>query len=133
MVKETMLSCTTIIAELKRALACARGREIGGLLLEDAQGRQRIHLAPNLLQEPGCLEVPGWWLNRMLQRQDDSGFRPVAFFHSHLTTLEPSEADRAAMHRLTLPWIILRIEAGHLAWAVYSAVGNVEADAANCS
>jgi proteasome lid subunit RPN8/RPN11 len=122
-----MLSCPRIIAELERAFAWAGGREIGGLLFEDSAGRQRICITPNLLREPGALEVPGWWLKRMLRRRDPSGFRPVAFFHSHLSVLEPSATDRAAMRRLTLPWIILRSEAGHLTWSVHSAVGEIEA------
>ena len=120
-----MLRCPAIIAELERALFAARGREIGGLLFEDPAGRQRVYLAPNLSPEPGAFEAPGWWLQRMLQRRDASGFRPIAFLHSHLSTLELSDADRVAMRGLALPWIVLRSEARRLTWAVYHAAGKI--------
>lgn len=111
-----MLLCPTVITELERALARARDREIGGVLLQDSAGSQRIRLAPNLLEEPGALEVPGWWLRRMLERRDASGLRPIAFFHSHLSTLDLSDEDRVAMRAAPLPWIILQLDAGVLRW-----------------
>ncbi len=111
-----MLRSPRIISELKRALAQAGSREIGGLLLENATGRQRIHLSPNLASAPGVLEVPGWWLRRMLNRKDESGLTPVAFFHSHSDTLEPSHTDLESMSSLRLPWIILRYRGDDLTW-----------------
>lgn len=111
-----MLRSAHVLAELKRALLQAGRREIGGLLLENSSGDQRIHLAPNLASDPGALEVPGWWLARMLDRPHASGFRPVAFLHSHLTTLEPSDTDLHSMKRSALPWIILRYENEQLTW-----------------
>jgi proteasome lid subunit RPN8/RPN11 len=113
-----MLRSSHVIAELERALRLARGREIAGLLLEDPAGDQRLRLAPNLVSEPGAIEVPRWWLERMLRRREPSEYRPVAFLHSHVSSLEPSETDRSSMQRFPLPWIILRIEAGQLSWVV---------------
>jgi proteasome lid subunit RPN8/RPN11 len=112
-----MLHSLDVIRELESALAFGRGREVAGLLLEAPGGKQRIHLAPNL-GEPGATEVPRWWLDRMLRRRDPSGYRPVAFIHSQMSSLDPSETDRASMRGFPLPWIIVRMEAGQLTWAV---------------
>ena len=111
-----MLRSLEVIRELERALAIAGACEIAGLLFEDSAGKQRIQLAPNLLSEPGAFEVPRWWLERMLRRRDSSGYRPIAFLHSHVSSLEPSETDRASMQGFPLPWIILRLQAGQLTW-----------------
>ena len=113
-----MFRSATVIGALQRAILAARGRDIRGLLLEDPAGEQRIQLAPNLVSEPGAAEVPGWWLERALRRRDPEGFRPVAFFHSHVSSLEPSETDCASMQGSSLPWIVLLVREGQLAWAV---------------
>jgi proteasome lid subunit RPN8/RPN11 len=113
-----MLHSPDVIRDLERALAQARGREIAGLLLDGPSGKQRIQLAPNLLSEPGVVEVPRWWMARMLRRRYTSDFRPVAFFHSHISSLQPSETDRASMRRSPLPWLIVRIQADRLTWTV---------------
>jgi proteasome lid subunit RPN8/RPN11 len=63
--------------------------------------------------------VPRWWLDRMLRRRDQSGYRPVAFIHSHVSSLDLSETDRASRQGFPLPWIIIRLEAGRLLCAVY--------------
>lgn len=118
-----MLSSSAVIAELERALTWAGDREIAGFLFEDSSGCQLIRLAPNLLDEPCAVETPGWWLDRMLRRVDPSGFRPIAWFHSHLTTLDLSEADRVAMHDFPLPWIVLLLTHGRLTWASYRSSG----------
>jgi proteasome lid subunit RPN8/RPN11 len=112
------LRSSEVIRELERALALARGREVAGLLLEDSAGKQRVHLAPNLSDEPGATEVPRWWLERMLRRPDPAGYRPIAFLHSHVSSLDPSETDRASMQGFPLPWIIFRREGGQLRWVV---------------
>ena len=119
-----MLRSSEAIRELERALSLARGREIAGLLLETPAGEQRIRLTPNLLSEPGATEVPGWWLDRMLERSDPSGNRPVAFLHSHTSTLHPSATDRASMRRIPLPWIIVRLDRGRLSWVVLDAAAS---------
>jgi proteasome lid subunit RPN8/RPN11 len=117
-VDQAMLHSSDVIRELESALALARGRELAGLLLEAPGGKQRIQLAPNI-GEAGTTEVPRWWLDRMLRRRDPSGYRPVAFIHSHVSSLDLSEADRASIQRFPLPWIIIRLEAGRLVCAVY--------------
>jgi proteasome lid subunit RPN8/RPN11 len=111
-----MLHSAHVIAELERALRVARGREIAGLLLQDPAGDQRLRLAPNLANEPGAIDVPRWWLERRLRHRDSSVYRPVAFLHSHVSSLELSETDLASMKCFPLPWIIIRIEAGQLSW-----------------
>lgn len=108
-----------VTVEFLRLIRAARGLEVAGLLLENSAGEQRIQRAPNLHSEPGNVEVPRWWFDRMLARQDCSGFRPVAFFHSHVSSLELSETDRASMSTLSLPWIVLMMRSGQLSWAVY--------------
>jgi proteasome lid subunit RPN8/RPN11 len=113
-----MLHSPDVIRELEGALGRARGREIAGLLLEDSTGEQRIRLAPNLLNEPGTIEVPRWWLERMLTREDPPGYRPVAFFHSHVSSLDASDTDLAAIRHFHLPWLILRMDVGRLSWVV---------------
>jgi len=107
--------------EFLRWIAAARGLEIAGLLLENSAGEQRVQRAPNLAREPGEAEVPGWWLDRALARRDGSGFRPVAFFHSHESSLELSETDRASARTMSIPWIVLAVRDGKLAWAVHAA------------
>jgi proteasome lid subunit RPN8/RPN11 len=116
----TVFRSDSLVRELERAILSARGREIAGLLLEDPAGAQRIELAPNLAAEPGEAEVPAWWLERALRRGGVAGFRAVAFLHSHLTSLELSETDRASMRERSLPWIVLLLREGRLTWAVYS-------------
>ena len=113
-----LLHSSHVIAELERAVRLARGREIAGLLLEDPAGDQLLRLAPNLLNEPGQIEVPGWWLERMLHRRDPSEYRPVAFLHSHVSSLDLSETDRASIQGFPLPWIVLRIDTDGLRWVV---------------
>jgi proteasome lid subunit RPN8/RPN11 len=105
-----------VIDELERALRSVGAREIAGIVFETPDGDQRVRLGPNLATEPGAVEIPGWWLTAMLQHTDQDGARPVAFFHSHLSTLEHSDTDRAAMSASPLPWIILRLEGGRLIW-----------------
>jgi proteasome lid subunit RPN8/RPN11 len=108
-----------VIDELVQLIKAARGLEVAGLVLEDCAGGQRIQRAPNLHTEPGNVEIPRWWFDRMLTRQDGSGFHPIAFFHSHVSSLELSEIDRATMRRLPLPWIVLLLKDDRLIWSVY--------------
>lgn len=110
---------SAIIAELNRGLAQARGRELVGLLLEDDAGDQRIRLAPNLMSEPGRFEAPWWWFESLLGKPDRNGFVPVAFFHSHTSSLDLSERDRQSMTQLRLTWIVLKREAGTIEYRVY--------------
>ena len=105
--------------DLLRLIAAARGLEVAGLLLGNAVGEQRILRAPNLQGEPGNVEIPRWWLDKMLSRRDHSGFRPIAFFHSHNSTLELSETDRGSLPSVPLPWVVLVARDGQLRWAVY--------------
>jgi proteasome lid subunit RPN8/RPN11 len=105
--------------EFLRWIAAARGLEVAGLLLENAAGEQRIQRAPNLAGEPGEAEVPRWWLDRRLALRDGAGFRPVAFFHSHRSSLEMSATDRESARTVSLPWIVLAVREGELAWAVH--------------
>jgi proteasome lid subunit RPN8/RPN11 len=116
--EESMLS-TAVTGELKRMITTARGLEVAGLLLENPAGEQRIQRAPNLQSEPGHVEIPRWWLDRMLGRQDCAGFRPIAFFHTHVLSLELSETDRASLDNAVLPWIVLMVNDGQIKWAVY--------------
>jgi proteasome lid subunit RPN8/RPN11 len=106
------------INELFALTKVARGLEVAGLLLENAAGEQRIQRAPNLHSEPGNIEIPRWWIDRMLVRQSPPGFRPVAFFHSHVSSLELSETDRASLDNFPLPWIVLMVKDGQLEWVV---------------
>ena len=115
-----MFRSTHLIGELERAILAARGREIAGLLLESSDGEQRIRRAPNLLSDPGETELPRWWLDRALASGLTGELRPIAFFHSHTTSLDLSEADRASMVGFPLPWIVLLLREGRLTWAVYS-------------
>jgi proteasome lid subunit RPN8/RPN11 len=108
-----------VIGELERAIGAARGREIAGILLEDAAGEQRVQLAPNLAHEPGAVDVPRFWLDRALRRRDPAGFHAVAFLHSHLSSLDLSETDRGSMRDSSLPWIVLLMRDDRLAWVVH--------------
>jgi proteasome lid subunit RPN8/RPN11 len=108
-----------ITRELMQLIVAARGLEVAGLLWENSAGEQRIQRAPNLHSEPGNVEIPGWWLERLLSRQDRSGFCPVAFFHSHTSSLDLSETDRASQRRMSLPWIVLMVTDDRLASAFY--------------
>jgi proteasome lid subunit RPN8/RPN11 len=105
--------------EFLRWIAAARGLEVAGLLLENAAGEQRIQRATNLAREPGEAEVPRWWLDRRLALRDGAGFRPVAFFHSHRSSLEMSATDHESARTMSLPWIVLAARDGKLAWAVH--------------
>ena len=107
-----------VICELFALIMAARGLEVAGLLLENSSGEQRIQRAPNLNSEPGNVEIPRWWIERMLARQSFHGFRPVAFFHSHVSSMELSETDRASLHNFPLPWIVLMAQDGQLRWVV---------------
>jgi len=108
-----------VVGELLCMIAAAHGLEVAGLLMENDDGEQRIQRAPNLHNEPGNVEIPRWWFDRMLARRDRSGFRPVAFFHSHLSSLELSELDRTSLRNFPLPWIVLLARDGELSWAVH--------------
>ena len=108
----------TAATQLERSIAAARGREIAGLLLENSAQEQRIQLAPNLRADAGRVEIPRWWFDRRLERRDASGFRPVAFFHSHVSSLELSDADRASMRSLPLPWIVVLLKNSRLTWSL---------------
>lgn len=119
-----VLLSATLIDELGRAILAARGHEIAGILLEDPAGEQRILLAPNLLSEPGAGEIPRWWLDRNLRRRDPAGLRPIAFFHSHVSSLEPSETDCVSMRGFSLPWIVLLVREGQLAWSVHGSASS---------
>lgn len=112
-----MLASATVIDELERALHHAGAREIAGLLLEAPDGSQCIRLAPNIASDSGTVEIPGWWICSQLQRIERDGARPIAFFHSHMSTLEPSDTDRVAVRDSPLPWIILLLDNGRLTWA----------------
>lgn len=107
------------IVELTRAIARARGLEIGGLVLEEPSGAQRIQLAPNLQAKPGAFEAPRWWFDVRIGRCDPCGYRPVAFFHSHCSSLDLSSRDRESLRGSPLPWIVVCAHSGQLAWAVY--------------
>ncbi|MET0533454.1 MAG: hypothetical protein ABW171_04450, partial [Steroidobacter sp.] len=123
LIGKCMLRSPRVIGELERALANTGEHEIAGLLLEDATGEQRFQRAPNLCTEPCTIEVPRWWLERRLRC--GSVHRPIAFVHSHVTSLEPSDADRASLQNFPLPWIIVRLHAGKLEWAVLPAQSSV--------
>jgi proteasome lid subunit RPN8/RPN11 len=114
------------IVELARAIACARGLEIGGLLLEEPSGAQRIQLAPNLQTEPGSFEAPRWWFDARIGRCDLHGYRPVAFIHSHGSSLDLSDVDRESLRGSTLPWIVVCVDSGRLAWTVHRPTRTVE-------
>ena len=107
------------IEELARAIANARGLEVGGLVLEEPSGAQRIQLAPNLRAEPDAFEAPRWWFDVRIGRCDPGGYRPVAFFHSHCSSLDLSSRDRESLRGFPLPWIVVCADSGRLAWAVY--------------
>jgi len=100
------------INELFALSKIASGHEVAGLLLENAAGEQRIERAPNLHSELGHVEIPGWWIDRMLVRQSYPGFQPVALFHSHVSSLELSETDRVSLNKFPLPWIVLMVKDG---------------------
>lgn len=108
-----------VARELLQLVTAAHGFEVAGLLLENATGEQRIQRAPNLAREPGEAEVPRWWLDRTLARRDGAGFHPVAFFHSHRSSLEMSATDRESARTMSLPWIVLAVREGELAWAIH--------------
>jgi proteasome lid subunit RPN8/RPN11 len=110
MICRTLIVSSQAIAELGQALDQIRGRELGGLLLEDDAGNQHIRLAPNLMSEPGAFAAPAWWFENMLGKRDGNGFVPVAFFHTHTSSLELSDRDRESMKRLRLPWIVFKRE-----------------------
>ena len=112
-----------VIRELFALIMAARGLEVAGLLLENSSGEQRIQRAPNLNSEPGNVEIPRWWIDKMLARQSFHGFHPVAFFHSHVSSMELGETDRASLHNFPLPWIVLMTKDGQLDWAVRHANG----------
>lgn len=107
-----------VISELFALITATRGLEVAGLLLENTAGEQRIQRAPNLHSEPGNVEIPRWWIDRMLARQSFPGFWPVAFFHSHVSSVELSETDRVSLHNFPLPWIVLIAKDGQLDWVV---------------
>jgi proteasome lid subunit RPN8/RPN11 len=108
-----------IANDLLRLIVAARGLEVAGVLLENEFGEQRIRRAPNLAREPGEAEVPRWWLDRTLARRDGAGFHPVAFFHSHRSSLEMSATDLESARTISLPWIVLAVRDGKLAWALH--------------
>ena len=101
---------------LERAIVHSGGREIAGLLLESSDGQQRIVLGPNLADEPGAVELPGWWRERIEWWAQSSGLTVRAFVHSHLTSLEASPEDEEGMRQSELPWIVVWMRDGGLEW-----------------
>jgi proteasome lid subunit RPN8/RPN11 len=101
---------------LERAIVQSAGREIAGLLLESADGQQRVVLGPNLADEPGVVELPGWWRERIERWARASELTVRAFIHSHGTSLETSLEDEEGMRQSGLPWLIVWLRSGELDW-----------------
>jgi proteasome lid subunit RPN8/RPN11 len=104
---------------LERAIVQSAGREIAGLLLESADGQQRVVLGPNLADEPGVVELPGWWRERIERWARTSELTVRAFVHSHGTTLRASPEDEESMRQSGLPWVIVLVRKGELRWRAY--------------
>jgi proteasome lid subunit RPN8/RPN11 len=104
---------------LERAIVQSAGGEIAGLLLESADGQQRVVLGPNLADEPGVVELPGWWRERIERWARTSELTVRAFVHSHGTTLRASPEDEESMRQSGLPWVIVLVRKGELRWRAY--------------
>ena len=93
---------------------------MAGLLLENAAGDQVLVFGPNLAEDGGTFDVPGWWRYRIegWARSCDLVIRAIV--HSHVTSLEASHEDRRAMAVSGLPWVIVRLAGERLEWETYA-------------
>ena len=92
---------------LGEAREASRGLEIAGVLVRAPGGKLRYWGAPSLADQPGCAEVPVWWLERAARQAEREGSELVAFLHSHATSLALSAADYLLRRRLSLPLVVV--------------------------
>ncbi len=104
----------TASREIQRALEDAgTTAEICGFLLQDETGRQAFRQVANLAG-PGEFLVSELDWSRVIRDSEKRGLSVIAFVHSHLSSLDMSEADRRCCNAIDLPFVVVRLRGGTL-------------------
>jgi proteasome lid subunit RPN8/RPN11 len=104
---------------VRACLAGARGAEICGYLVEDAEGARDFVAVENRLASPDACFVSAADDARARRAIASRSLRIVAWVHSHADGLELSPVDREWLARGRLPWVVVCLCAGELRFRCY--------------
>lgn len=99
---------TKIVTTLKKCLNDSK-HEICAFLLENKSNDQKIIRVRNFSGNPYGFTLPNSELIRIQEHANTTGFKIIAFIHSHFTSLKLSEQDHDSFQYSLYPWIIVKM------------------------
>jgi len=108
-----------ILELLRRCLLVAGCREVCGVLLEGADGKQEFFRLNNFAVENHRFTTADFEFRRARRYAEHRGLRRIAFIHSHLRGTLMSLDDERFFLKDTIPWVIVTLEADRLIWRAF--------------